>query len=65
MLPQRQQSPSPRQKPRQDPAQPKKSNDFLVFITRNEDVCTDCGEEFGSGNWIFLEEGKPLCMHHS
>ena len=33
-----------------------------MFITHTKGKCTECGVEFGSGNWIFLDEGKPLCM---
>ena len=43
--------------------QQKRVNDLVVFITRSEGTCTECGEEFGRGNWIFLDGGKPFCMH--
>ena len=42
--------------------QRKKSSDLLVFIPRNEGKCAECDEEFFHGNWIFLDEGRPLCM---
>jgi len=41
----------------------KKSNDLKVFISNQDSLCDECGEELGRRAWITLEEGKgALCL---
>ncbi|MDR2845374.1 MAG: hypothetical protein LBV28_04690 [Puniceicoccales bacterium] len=44
------------------PETKQKSDDIVVFITRRDGQCAECGEAFSSGNWIRLEKERPLCM---
>lgn len=41
---------------------PEKPGEIAVFIIRRDAKCSECGEELGSGNWIRLEKGQPLCL---
>jgi hypothetical protein len=41
---------------------PAKSEDIVVFITRQEGKCAECGKELCKGNWIRLEKEQPLCL---
>ncbi len=36
--------------------------DIVVFITRREGKCADCGREISKGDWIRLEKEQPLCL---
>lgn len=36
--------------------------DIVVFITRREGKCADCGRELFKGDWIRLEKERPLCL---
>ena len=36
--------------------------DIVVFITRREGKCAECGCELFKGNWIRLEKEQPLCL---
>ena len=36
--------------------------DIVVFITRREGKCAECGRGFFKGNWIRLENEKALCL---
>jgi hypothetical protein len=42
--------------------QPAATEDIVVFITRREGKCAECGKEFFKGNWIRLEKEQPLCL---
>lgn len=37
-------------------------SDILVFQVVRDSACSECGEDLGSGRWLRLEEGRPLCM---
>ena len=39
-----------------------KSDDIVVFITRREGACAECGEEFFRGQMIRVEKNQPLCL---
>ena len=41
---------------------PAATEDIVVFITRREGKCAECGKEFFKGNWIRLEKEQPLCL---
>jgi len=41
---------------------PAESEDIVVFITRQEGKCAECGKELFKGNWIRLEKEQPLCL---
>ena len=45
--------------PQPPPDQP---GEIAVFIIRRDTKCSECGVELGSGNWIHLEKGEPLCL---
>ena len=36
--------------------------DLVVFITRREGKCAECGKKLFKGNWIRLEKNQPLCL---
>lgn len=36
--------------------------EIVVFISHREGKCAECGEEWGRGRWITLEQEKPLCL---
>lgn len=38
------------------------NEDIVVFITRREGKCAECGKELFKGNWIRLEKEQPLCL---
>ena len=38
------------------------AEDIVVFITRREGKCAECGKEFFKGSWIRLEKEQPLCL---
>lgn len=41
----------------------KQNKDLLVFITRREGTCGECGDELSHGRWITLEKEKgALCL---
>ena len=42
--------------------QPAATEDIVVFITRREGKCAECGKELFKGNWIRLEKEQPLCL---
>ena len=42
--------------------QSEKEKDIVVFIVRRNTRCSDCDEELGSGSFIYLEDGQPLCL---
>jgi hypothetical protein len=42
--------------------QPATTEDIVVFITRREGKCAECGKEFFKGSWIRLEKEQPLCL---
>ncbi len=52
--------------PRQEPAQPQQTppppEEIVVFISRRDGNCAECGDELGRGRWIKLEQEKPLCL---
>ncbi|MGH7695697.1 MAG: DUF2293 domain-containing protein [Gemmatimonadaceae bacterium] len=35
---------------------------IVVFQLVRDSACSECGEKLGSGRWLRLEEGRPLCM---
>lgn len=37
-------------------------DDILVFITRHDGACAECGEAFANGAFIRVEEGRTLCL---
>ena len=42
--------------------QPTATEDIVVFITRREGKCAECGKELFKGSWIRLEQEQPLCL---
>lgn len=40
----------------------REAEDIVVFITRREGKCAECGTEFFDGAMIRLEDGRPLCL---
>jgi len=38
------------------------TEDIIVFITRREGKCAECGKELFKGAWIRLEKEQPLCL---
>jgi hypothetical protein len=38
------------------------ANDIVVFATRREGRCAECGEEFSGGGLIRMENDRPLCL---
>ena len=48
--------------PESQPPPQDKPGEIAVFIIRRDAQCSECGAELGSGNWIRLEKGQPLCM---
>lgn len=47
---------------RQPPSSSSKAADIVVFITRHDGKCVECGEEFFRGSFIRVEEGRTLCL---
>ena len=39
-----------------------KNKEILVFIVRRDTKCSECGEELGSGSFLYLEKDKALCL---
>lgn len=37
-------------------------DDIVVFWTRRDSACAECGEELGKGRFLTLEETRPLCL---
>src|SRR6185295_18240540 len=51
--------------PNTDQSQPeesKKSKELDVFILRTEAKCAECGEELFKGNFLRVENDRPLCL---
>ena len=42
-----------------------KSSDIVVFSILRDSTCAECGEELGKGNFLHLEDERPLCLKHS
>jgi len=40
----------------------KQSVDMLVYLVLNDTVCTECAGNVPSGHFLFLENGKALCL---
>jgi hypothetical protein len=38
------------------------SKDLVVFSILRDSKCVDCGEVLGSGQHLFIESGRPLCL---
>ena len=36
--------------------------DIVVFVTRREGKCAECGRGLSKGDWIRLEKEQPLCL---
>lgn len=47
---------------RESSAHSDKPEDIVVFITRHDGKCSECGAEFFRGNFIRVEDGNPLCL---
>ena len=39
-----------------------KGKDLVVFWLVNESACSECGEDLGRGQFLRLENDRPLCM---
>ena len=39
-----------------------KPDELVVFFTRSDGKCDDCGAEFFKGDLIRVENGRPLCL---
>jgi len=39
------------------------AKDFVVFDILRESKCTDCGKELLSGDFLFMERERPLCLN--
>ena len=39
-----------------------KAREIVVFSIRNDAVCAECGQQVWKGNFLRVEEGKPLCL---
>jgi hypothetical protein len=53
----KQESPNRTEEPTTD-----KKDDIVVFFTRHEGKCAECGQEFFRGNMIRVENQKTLCL---
>src|SRR6202023_3180439 len=38
------------------------ANDLVVFDILRESKCTDCGKELLGGDFLFMENERPLCL---
>jgi hypothetical protein len=43
-------------------ASPSKQNEIVVFILRTEAKCAECNKELFKGNFLRVENDRPLCM---
>jgi hypothetical protein len=50
------------EKPAADATSAPAKEEIVVFITRSEGKCAECGKEFFKGHWIRLEKEQPLCL---
>jgi hypothetical protein len=48
--------------PAAEPSGGKAKDDIVVFITRHEGRCAECGEEFFRGNFIRVVNSRTLCL---
>ncbi|MBL9210213.1 MAG: DUF2293 domain-containing protein [Opitutaceae bacterium] len=53
--------PGPTDPSSRDPAAAK-GTDIVVFITRHDGKCAECGADFFRGNFIRVEEQRALCL---
>ena len=38
------------------------SKDLVVFSILRDSKCIECGEELWKGSFLFMENGRPLCL---
>ena len=38
------------------------AHEIVVFWIRRDSMCDECGEELGSGRFLYLDQNRPLCL---